>query len=671
LAIAPFLKRLPYDQSIILIQSTFFTIFTMTVANSIADLSTQTIHHPLDSLTAEEIQLAVSIVRTERSVGNAFRFPCVTLHEPPKEVVLNFQSGDPIRRAAFLILLDNETGFTYEAIVDLSDRTLQSWQHIADVQPNIMADELAECEQVVKQHPDFQAALEKRGITDLDRVMVDPWAPGNFGIATEKGMRFSRCLCYLRATLESNAYARPIDGLVPVVDLNTMQVLRIEDMGSVPVPPEPGEYAREFFSDRFRTDLKPLQITQPEGPSFVIDGHAIRWQRWHMRIGFTPREGLVLYTVGYEDQGKVRSILYRASIAEMVVPYGDPRPQHFRKNAFDLGEHGVGMLANSLTNGCDCFGEIRYFDAVLTNSRGDVSITKNAICLHEEDYGILWKHTDWRRDHVDVRRSRRLVLSFIATVDNYEYGFYWYFYQDGTIQYEVKLTGILLCGALADFPKYGTVVAPEVNAINHQHFFAMRLDFDIDGANNSVYESNSYAEPMGENNPYGNAFYAQDTVLATELEAQRIIDPLAGRTWKVVNPSALNRLGKPVGYKIIPGDTILPFAHPEAPILKRAGFMTKHLWVTPYAADEKYPAGNYPNQHPGGEGLPQWTQANRAIANTDIVVWYVFGHHHIPRPEDWPVMPVAYTGFALKPNGFFDANPSLDVPPSSPKQVCH
>jgi primary-amine oxidase len=626
--------------------------------------------HPLEPLTADEIATAVAIVRSQKNVGATFRFPCVTLNEPPKAVILNFQPGDAIDRQAFLILLDNETGKTYEAIVSLTQNEVVSWTHIPDVQPNIMADELSECEAAVKAHPDFAAALAKRNITDLDAVVVDPWAIGNFGFADEEGLRLSRCICYLRSTPESNFYSRPIEGLIPVVNLNTMQVVRIDDLGVYPVPPEPGEYAARF-QPSLRQDIKPLHITQPEGPSFTVEGHCIRWQKWQMRIGFTPREGLVLYTVGYEDQGQVRSILYRASLAEMVVPYGDPRPQHFRKNAFDVGEHGVGLLANSLRLGCDCLGEIRYFDGVLTDSRGNVSVIENAICLHEEDFGILWKHTDWRLDEVEVRRSRRLVLSFIATVDNYEYGFFWYFYQDGTIQYEVKLTGLLLCGALADYPKYGTLVAPELNALNHQHFFCMRLDFDLDGANNSVYEVNTEAEPIGPDNPQGNAFYAKPTLLKTEQEAQRIIDPLAGRYWKVVNSNVTNRLGQPVGFKLAPGENVLPFAHPNSPILKRAGFMTKHLWVTPYEESERFATGDYPNQHPGGEGLPQWTQANRSIDNTDVVVWYVFGHHHIPRPEDFPVMPTAYSGFMLKPVGFFDANPAIDVPPSSHQNSCH
>ncbi|HIK54283.1 MAG TPA: primary-amine oxidase [Synechococcales cyanobacterium M55_K2018_004] len=623
--------------------------------------------HPLEPLSAEEITRAVAIARKERNLGATFRFPCVTLKEPPKAFVLTYQAGDPFEREVFLILLDNATNQTFEAVVSLTQGRVTSWQLIPDVQPNIMADELSEAEAAVKAHPEFIAALEKRGITDLNLVVVDPWAPGNFGFEDERGIRLSRCICYLRANPEGNFYSRPIDGLIPVVDLNKMTVIRIEDYGVVPVPPDPGEYELRFHPNQ-RTDLKPLHITQPEGPSFTVEGHRIRWQKWDFRISFNPREGLVLYQVGYHDQGRLRPILYRASMAEMVVPYGDPRVQHYRKNAFDVGEHGIGMLANSLTLGCDCLGEIYYFDAALTDSRGEVSITKNAVCMHEEDYGILWKHTDWRRDSVDVRRSRRLVVSFIATVDNYEYGFFWYFYQDGTIQYEVKLTGILLCGALADEPKYGTLVAPELNALIHQHFFSMRLDFDIDGQANTVYEVNSEAAPLGPENPMGNAFYAVSTPFKTEQEAQRLIDPLVGRYWKVVNPSVTNRLGEPVGFKIIPGDNAVTFAHPESPILRRAGFMTKHLWVTPFQENEKYSAGDYPNQHPGGEGLPKWTQANRSIDNTDVVVWYNFGHHHIPRTEDWPIMPVAYSGFTLKPVGFFDANPALDVPPSPAQQ---
>ena len=588
-------------------------------------------------------------------------------------MVLNFKKGDAIQREAFAILLDNATATTYEAIVSLTEGAVTSWKKVDGVQPPIMLDEFIECENAVKANPEFRAALERRGITNSDLVMVDPWSAGNFGFEDEQGKRLSRALCWVRSSPTDNGYARPIEGVVPVVDLNTMQVLRVEDYGVVPLPPNPGNYTPEFIQD-LRTDVQPLEIVQPGGPSFEVQGHQVRWQKWQFRLGFTPREGLVLYTIGYEDQGRLRPIIYRASLAEMVVPYGDPRPFHFRKNAFDVGEYGIGTLANSLKLGCDCLGVIRYFDAVMTNSRGQVITIENAVCMHEEDYGILWKHMDWRTEQTEVRRSRRLVVSFVSTVGNYEYGFFWYFYQDGTIQYEVKLTGMLNTGAMmpGETPKYGSLIAPQLNAPVHQHFFNVRLDMSVEGMQNSVYEVNTEAEPMGPENPHGNAFFAKSTLLATESQAQRTIDPMSARYWKIVNPSVLNAVGQPVAYKLMPGENILPFAHPESSVLKRAGFMTKHLWATPYSADERYPAGEYPNQSLGGQGLPAWTQANRPITDTNVVVWYTFGHHHVPRPEDWPVMPTAYIGFMLKPVGFFDSSPATDVPPSMHKKSnCH
>jgi hypothetical protein len=190
---------------------------------------------------------------------------------------------------------------------------------------------------------------------------------------------------------------------------------------------------------------------------------------------------LTLHHLRYRDGDRDRSILYRASLDEMVVPYGDPGPTQRRKNAFDVGEYGMGMCANSLELGCDCLGLIRYFDADVCTSRGAPLTIKNAICMHEEDYGILWKHTDRRLTTPEVRRSRRLVISSISTVENYEYGFFWYLYQDGSIQFEIKLTGVLSLGALqpGERSKYGTLIAPQLYGPNHQHFFNMRLDFDL------------------------------------------------------------------------------------------------------------------------------------------------------------------------------------------------
>ncbi|MGE7780347.1 primary-amine oxidase [Peribacillus sp. NPDC097264] len=631
------------------------------------------VNHPLAPLTVEEIQKAVSIVKIEKNLSEKVRFPTVTLHEPLKEVVLNYTDGDDFEREVFIVLLDNELKTTFEVVVSLNTSSIVRFEEIPGVQPGIMLDEFLECENLVKADPDFKVALSKRGIDNPDLIMVDPWSAGYFNIPENEGKRIARAICWQKKFADDNGYAYPLTGIVAYVDLNKMEVDRIEDYGVREIPTvDANYYPKTSDSIEFRTDLKPLEIIQPEGASFTVEGNLIKWQKWSFRYGFTPREGLVLYTVNYNDKGKDRPILYRGALSEMVVPYGDASFAHNTQNAFDAGEYGMGQLANSLELGCDCLGHIHYFDAVLTDGAGSPRTIKNAICLHEEDYGIGWKHTDWRTDHVEVRRSRRLVISFFCTVGNYDYGFYWSFYQDGTIEVEVKLTGILNTGTFNETgqSKYGTEIAPGLNAVHHQHFFNFRLDTMLDGVKNSVVETETLAEPEGPNNPYSNAFYPVSRTFQHEKEAVRILDMPTQRTWKIINKNSKNVVNQPVGYKIMAGENCLPFAHESASVIKRAGFIKNHLHVTQFNRNELYATGNYPNQHKGGDGLPKYIQANRSIDNEDIVVWYTMGHHHITRPEDWPVMPTAYINFQLKPVGFFDRNPALDVPRAAKQNSC-
>lgn len=626
--------------------------------------------HVLDPLSPTELAEVVRILRTQQQLGDSIRFVSATTAEPTRAELLT-QGGAALPRRAFVVLLDVVKKAAFEAVVDLQARQVQRFTPLAaGVQPAVMLDEFAECEEAVKRSPEFQAALRKRGVQDASLVMVEPWSAGNYGteVPEDRGRRLLRALCFVRSEPTDNGYARPLDGVIAVVDLHEMKVIRVEDHGVVPLPPESGNWARAYLP-RAREGLKPLEIVQPEGPSFTVDGYEVRWQRWRFRIGFTPREGGVLHAVRYQDDDRERPILHRASVCEMVVPYGDPGDQYYRKNAFDIGEYGIGTLANSLTLGCDCLGTIRYFDAHFLDSRGKVATIKNAVCLHEEDHGLLWKHTDWRTNQTEVRRGRRLAVSFIATVGNYEYGFFWYLYQDGTLQCEVKLTGIMNTTALkpGQRPAFGVEVAPQLNAPFHQHLFAARLDVAVDGRRNSVVEVNTAGLPSGPENPHGNAFRAVTTPLTTEQQACRAVNAATARFWRIVSNERTNRLGQPTAYRLVPGENCPVFAQPDASVRRRAGFASHNLWVTPYHPEERYPAGDYPNQHPGGDGLVRWTQANRPIENTELVVWYVFGHNHVPRPEDWPVMPVSSLGFLLKPDGFFPRSPALDVPPPTPR----
>ena len=391
--------------------------------------------HPLDPLSTGEIDFAAAIVQASHNLGAGMRFETVVLHE-------DFEAGGPATRRAFVSFYDIATGNLFEAIVSLTGGTVESCAPRPGARPRIAPDEFLLAEQIAKSHPDFLAALAKRGITDVSLVCSDPWSCGVFGHPDEVGRRLIQTITWVRNHPHDNHYAHPVEGLSALVDIDRGEVLRIDDFGVVPVPRGEGNFAAGF-QKIWRTDLKPIEVIQPQGPSFTVDGWGVEWCGWRFRVGFTPREGLVLHDLNIRDGDTWRSVLRRASLAEMVVPYGHPSGVHPRKNAFDCGEYGIGVLANSLTLGCDCLGAIHYFDAVVNRIDGTAQVIPNAICLHEEDAGMLWKHTDFRTEETDIRRARRLVISFIATVGNYEYGFYWHLYLDGTIELVVKLTGII------------------------------------------------------------------------------------------------------------------------------------------------------------------------------------------------------------------------------------
>jgi primary-amine oxidase len=629
--------------------------------------------HPLDPVTADEIRAATALVAADARYEVDFVFAHLRLHEPDKARVLAHEPGAPVDREVEVLLVPPGRLEAIEVIVSVTAGQVRSWIVREGMRPALLFGESYSAIVGLRKHPEWQDALRRRGIDDFDKVQIDPWPAGSFDSPHEAGRRISRCIAYYREEPTDNGYAQPIEGLVAFFDSGAGEVLEVLDFGVVPLPEERGHYLPDAVGP-MRDDLKPLEIVQPDGPSFEVEGHHVRWSKWSFRIGWDPYEGLVLHTVGYDHGGRVRPVLHRASITEMVVPYGDPGPMHGWKNAFDAGEWGLGRMANSLKLGCDCLGVIHYFDAVMGTEQGDPYTVEQAICMHEEDYGILWKHQDMQGGTVDTRRSRRLVVSFIATVGNYEYGFYWYFYLDGSIQLEVKLTGIVSPMAIVpgEQPEFANMIAPGLAAPHHQHLFSARLDLDVDGPSNSVYEVEAEIVPPGPDNPWGNAFRPRITPLTNELAARREIDAATSRTWRVVNESSRNGLGQPVGYKLVPTmSTPTMLASPESSVGRRAGFARHNLWVTPYARDERRAAGEYPNQHEGGDGLPRWTEADRSLTDTDVVLWYTFGVTHFVRPEDWPVMPVEYTGFLLAPFGFFDRNPALDVPPASSSASCH
>jgi primary-amine oxidase len=621
--------------------------------------------HPLEPATAEEYLAGRQILAGAGLLGDTVRFAYYGLEEPPKDQVRAGSPDRPDRRLrAFLI--DVATGESADVVVSLGEERVVSRRVLdprSDGQVPILIEDFIVAEQILHADPGWREAMARRGLTDVTKIRACPISAGSYGVPDEDRRRMFRVLAFRQEGERDNMWAHPIDGIVAYVDLVERKVFKIVDEFEAPVPEESGDYEDPAVHGPLREGLRPIEITQPEGPSFTLDGHLLRWQGWSMRVGFDLREGLILHQISLTDSGQARPLIYRASVPEMVVPYGDPRFRYWQAY-FDTGEYLLGKWANSLERGCDCLGEIAYLDATVTDDRGKPRVIPNAVCIHEEDSGIGWKHLNLFNGSAQTRRQRRLVVSSWSTVGNYDYGFYWYFYLDGTIEHEIKLTGTLFTTSYRDGDEpHSTQVAPGLGGPVHQHLFSARLDMTVDGAANAVDEVDVGGLPVGPGNPHGNAIARTVTRLPSESQARRRCDAARGRTWRVVSTERVNRFGLPTGYTLYPESTPTLLADPASSIHARAGFATYHLWVTRYDPAQRYPAGDFVNQHPGGAGLPAFVAGDRDIDGADIVLWHTFGPTHFPRPEDWPVMPVARCGFTLKPTGFFDRNPALDVPP--------
>ncbi|KZT38380.1 peroxisomal copper amine oxidase [Sistotremastrum suecicum HHB10207 ss-3] len=688
-----------------------------------------TTSHPLDPITPEEmsdISLAIKHHTAKETDIKLIKFMTCNLAPAPKKQVLAFlgipiapgQKPEPaptsIARRAELDFIDLVTGDAWNCFTTLTSEgwTVDSLEKLpVGVQPQITVQELILAEETIRKDPKVIELAAAVGVTP-EQLHADGWSIGFEGRFPES-VRLQQCLLFARYGKDENLYAHPLD-FIPVIDSNKMQVIHIDfpahrvsssntlsapstawpaldedplkasGRERIPPPLEHHDFLPDLLSQRpgykksIRPPVKPLHVVQPDGVGFTMNGNELEWQNWKLHVAFSHREGIALSTVTYNDQGEIRPILYRLSLVEMVVPYAAPEHPHPRKFAFDVGEYGMGTQANELSLGCDCLGKIHYLPGSYIGHDGTAIKVKNAICIHEEDAGLLWKHTDFRPGgRVHSVRSRRLVISMICTVANYEYCFYYHFYQDGTIELEIRLTGILNVYLLAENESgapFGTQVAPRINAQNHQHIFSMRIDPMIDGLSNSVLESDIVAvdAPTGSaENFAGNAFYAKETVLKSAKEGARLFDAEADRRWTIINPARKHySSGRPVGYTLghIKGVMQPLLGKPDSWAARRASFATKALWVV-----KEKEEGGRSRMYPSGRCVPQtkdapedsvgyWVKDEGSIADEDIVLFLTIGVNHIPRPEDWPVMPVEHMRFNLRPIGFFQENPSLDVP---------
>lgn len=647
-------------------------------------VSKRTASHPLSPLSAQEINRSSQLIRALYPSQIELHFKVVTLEEPKKAQLIPYLDAEhrgrtlpSLDRKAFLCYYIRNTDKLHEAVVNLTQQRVESNIRLG---PNVHApadgEEILAVERVALEDDGVKAEIAKLQLPEGTAVLSDPWIYGTDGIDDDR--RMYQCFFYMRdpfnaSDLDSNHYAFPL-AISPVVDAVDMRVTRIDFIATgasfgakktqaMKIPP-PSEYIPEYQD--LRTDLKPLRVIQPEGASFNViqsgeTGHVIEWQKWTFRVGFNQREGVVVYNVRYDD----RNLFYRLSLADLNIPYADPRPPFNRKAAFDLGDTGAGIMANNLKLGCDCLGAIHYLNGVLSNDQGQPELMENVICIHEQDAGIGWKHTNYRTGRAAVVRSRELVVQSIITVANYEYVLAFIFNQAGEIHYEVRATGIVSTQPIDEGIEvpWGTVVHPGVLASHHQHIFSLRVDPAIDGHNNRLIYEEAHPMPRSDFNPAGVGYTIQETVVHQSSGLDTNYD--TNRTYKIQNASVRNPInGKPVGYKIHAPPFQKMIADPESFHHKRAEFADHNIYVTQYRDGELYPGGKYTNQSRGGAGVRAWANRRDNVQDTDLVLFVQFGLQHATRTEDFPVMPCEIIKVSLKPSNFFDKNPALDVPPS-------
>ncbi|KAF2862778.1 putative copper amine oxidase [Piedraia hortae CBS 480.64] len=650
--------------------------------------------HPFKSLSRSEVETAREVILNLHP-DEVIVFREIYLQEPPKSEVLAFlelehsgkltSSSKPPARLAkcqYDVIGKDKVPAYNEAFVDLNTKERVHHEVVGtEHHASLTVSELRTLVEVCQSSKLFKDAIAEFDLPDNFEIIIEPWPYGGLD-NTDENLRYFQGLIFAQDSSsgnpDSNFYAFPLP-LIPIMDAHKREIIRIDRLATggkkdglydktydrkVLEHCKPAEYVPELVPGGTRKTLKPLHVVQPEGPSFDIDEDSlVEWQNWSFRVSFNAREGAVLHDVRFAG----RSVLYRLSISEMTVPYGDARPPYHRKQAFDFGDGGAGNCANNLALGCDCLGVIKYFDAVSVDSDGKVQDHPNVVCLHEQDNGILWKHTNWRTGRAVVTRRRELVVQFIITLANYEYIFAYKFDQAGGIDIETRATGIVSAvhidpGKTSD---YGNVLNPGVLAQNHQHIFALRIDPAVDGQNNTITQEESLTIPMNDiTNPKGNAYKVVSTPIEQSCSAD--LSPQTNRIFKIINENKTNPIsGRNVGYKLISPPTQLLLADRDSIQARRAAFAQHHMWFTPYHDNELYAAGRFTMQsRQESGGVADMVRRGEALRDKDVVVWAVFGLTHNPRTEDWPVMPVEIHTVSLRPADFFESNPALDVPAS-------
>ncbi len=622
--------------------------------------------HPLDPLTADEITTAIAAAKTDSRLATA-AFPSITLQEPAKAEILQWQRGQALPRQAKLQAMTADAVF--EVTADVTAHRLVSVVERKGAEPSITAGEIQSLRMVVD-NPQFRAGLEKRGITNLEKLFCAPFSAGYYGTPAEAGKRLVKVACFDTRRTTTNLFGWPIERLYALVDLRRHEVLSVVDTGAVPISPAEQNYT-EAAAGTLREPRKPTVIAQPAGANFHLDGHEVTWGKWRFHARIDPRVGTVISLARWQDANGPRSVLYQGYMSEMFVPYMDSEEGWQSRTYFDTGEYGAGAQATPLVHGVDCPGSAAFLPATFGNEKGEPYTTPDAMCIFERSTGDpTWRHSEVINQTYEGRANVELVVRMAATIGNYDYFFDWIFSDAADIEVRVGATGLDALKGVASAhmrdatsaadTRYGTLVAPNLVAVHHDHYFNFRLDLDVDGPDNSFNQDVYRATTLPKESARRSIYVVEPRLPETEKGAE--IDTGHGPTrLRVTNEHRSNAVGNPVSYEVLVDKHAQLLLDPADWPARRARFLEHDVWVTPYDPAERYAAGEYVLGSRGDDGLAVWASKDRAIRNHDIVMWVNIGMHHLTRAEDLPVMPTIWHSFKLRPHNFFDRNPANDM----------
>lgn len=635
--------------------------------------------HPLDGLTAQEYQSINQILRDAGAAGDETLFPMIELKEPPKADVLAWdEEGAALPDRKATVYMTNASGTFNEAVVNITQGLVETNEQAAG-QPMVLFAEFIGAIEGVLGDQRMIDGLAARGLSPEEAFCL-PLTAGNFFDGMAEEGRFMKIPCY-KVPEGSNFYAKPIEGLYATFNLSTQEVVDVVDEGAITVPSDPWGYTEEEIAERqpLRPAVNRLVTTQDGGPNYVVSGSEVEWDIWKFKYRIDKRPGMVLSDIDVNDQGTWRSILYQAHLSEVFVPYMDPSDGWYWRTYMDSGEYGFGLFLSPLTRGIDCPNHATYLPALIADDAGQPLEIPDAICIFERSPGDpAWRHFEVFAQTPDEfvpaegRPARELVVRTASEVGNYDYLIDYRFYQTGEIRIMVGATGLdavkgveavsMSDPTAASDTQYGTLIAPNLVAANHDHYFNFRLDFDIDQPVNHFMTMDIVPSEVPQDSPRRSLWKVEVNTPDSEMDARYQVSAKAPRYYHVMNMQRESYLGHRPGYMIHHGSIAYgPFDFENDPPFKRNQYIEYSVWNTVYNPEERYAGGEFALQSDGSDGLSTWAADDQSLMGQDQVTWFSAGFHHIPRMEDWPVMTTEWKTVHIMPHNFFANNPAMTI----------